>query len=207
MSRIQIGLYGYMKLKLCLGGEFRFRFYLQFEIEMRHRFPTEHRPHWTNGFPFQSWSSGVFPQPVQLPPLHVSHRVASLAQGGQLCSRWLVSAECRVPAAMSPKPSLVSATGDKRSQRPRKVYMGFHSENGMLQCKSTDMEQCEEIRFRDHGIGCLSVGPGSNAPGGVDTKWLWIDLLDVELFIWKVKKHLSMKGATQSTVPFQPSLV
>ena len=71
---------------------------------------------------------------------------------------------------MSPKPSLVSATGDKRSQRPRKVYMGFHSENGMLQCKSTDMEQCEEIRLRDHDIGCLSVGPESNAPGGVDTK-------------------------------------
>lgn len=144
-------------------------------------------------FPSNPGPLVFFLSQVQLPPLHVSHRVASLAQGGQLFSCWLVSAECRVLAVMSPKPSLVSATGDKRSQRPRKVYMGFHSENGMLQCKSTDMEQCEEIRFTDHGIGCLSVGPESNA----DTKWLWIDLLDVELFIWKVKKHLSMKGGTQ----------
>ena len=40
----------------------------------------------------------------------------------------------------------------------------------MLQYKSTDVEQCEEVRFRDHDIGCLSVRPENNAPGGVDMK-------------------------------------
>lgn len=51
---------------------------------------------------------------------HVSHQVAPLVQGG-----WLLlvggCCEVRVPAVVSPKPSLASATLDKESQRPRKV--------------------------------------------------------------------------------------
>lgn len=51
---------------------------------------------------------------------HVSHQVAPLVQCGWLL---LVGGCCKVkvPAVVSPKPSLASATLDKENQRPRKV--------------------------------------------------------------------------------------
>lgn len=51
---------------------------------------------------------------------HISHQVAPLAQCG-----WLSLAgghcEARVPAVVSTKPSLASATMNKENQRPKKV--------------------------------------------------------------------------------------
>lgn len=107
-----------------------FRFHLPFEIQIRHLFPTQHRPCWAYDF-----LHCVFPQATAAPPI-LLHNTDAPIMFSHMCSPLLSTLKLHNPnlviAILCSNPSLVSYCSSYEYQDPNKGRVALYWPHHLL---------------------------------------------------------------------------